>query len=134
MDGQTDIQTNGQSCYFIRLSSTFNSLSTICWLVSMNILSFIGPIRDGERKKNCLMFKFVLQHFLRLIIIGWTSELLMIWSNWKWCKKASSVQGVKWKLSVTNRDGSLQEISWFCNFCSVPSCTKNRIMCIFRKF
>ena len=48
-------------------------MSATCWLVKLNTLSFIEPIREGVRK-NSLMYKFVMNYFQRLIIIGLTNE------------------------------------------------------------
>ena len=42
-----------------------NSMRTTCWLVKINILSFIEPISEGV-SKNSLLWKFVMQHFLSL--------------------------------------------------------------------
>ncbi len=48
------------------------------------ILSFIEPIREGVRKSS-LMCKFLMNIFQSHIIIGWTCEHFMIWTNQKWC-------------------------------------------------
>ncbi len=68
-------------------------MRTTCWLVKRYTPPYIEPIREGVRK-ICLMCKFVKLHFQSFVMIGWTSEQFMIWTNQKWCSKASSAQGV----------------------------------------
>ena len=62
----------------VQLQPKLNPMRTTCQLVKMNILSFIEPIRERVRK-NGLICKFV---------------CIKIWTNQKWCWKASSAQGV----------------------------------------
>ncbi len=59
--------------------SPVNPMTTTCWLVKRNILSFIKPIRE-DYKKNWSLCGVAFQS---LIIISYTCEHFMIWTNQK---------------------------------------------------
>ncbi len=100
-------KTTYTSKRFFKEFSSVHPMRTTCWLVKRNSRSFIKPIREGERK-NSLMYKFVVQHFQKRIIIGRIGEQFMIWTNQIWCLKASSSQGVN-----TSHCAMLWEIGHF---------------------
>ncbi len=58
------IQISNSCVITYKGQGSFNPMRTTCWLVKMNILSYIEPIRRGV-KKNSLMCKFVHATFLK---------------------------------------------------------------------
>ncbi len=84
-------------------SNELNPMRTTCQLVKNNISAFIEPIKDGVRKTS-LICKFVVQHFLSLVMIGLTNVYFKISTNQTLCKTTSRAQGVKITSSIRGVD------------------------------